>query len=340
MHRTSRLPGTLPARLWFATLLASIAHVACAAAATMDTPWMPRHTDTTMRVLSWNISREAFFKAGEKTGKLLAAAAPDILLLDEMPVSATPDSLAGFLDRTIPGSPWHVVIGQATGALERGSISSRWPLKRVERFDGLHYSQHDIQRWIEASGDHSERLRKTLPFGVAVAGAIANIEGRHILLVSFDLQCYGDSPDAWEETRRQVEARLIRAAIEDTLAAKRIDAVILGGDANNVRGDEVLRILQGNPADLTDTPAQREDSTDWTWDGRGTPFPSRKIDHNLHSTHLRVSQALVFDPEGWPDEWLDYYEVSRDWAGQISAHRPVVVDFSLNGSTMDNRPQR
>lgn len=329
MPGTMRLPGAAGSHPWLATLLVLIANIAFTTSATADSPWMPRQAHTTMRVLSWNISRQAFFRAGEKTQRLLAAMAPDILLLDEMPKSATPESIATFLDQAITGSPWHVVIGQATGGLERGSISSRWPLTRAVQFDGLHYRPSDARSWIEASGEHAERLRQTLPLGVAVAGAIANVEGMHVLLVSFDLQCCGDSPDAWEELRRLAEAQLIRGAIEATLAATPIDAVIIGGDANNVQGDEVLRILQGSPSDLADAPARREDGSNWTWDGRGTPFPSKKIDHILHSARLDVSDAFVFDPEGWPVEWLDHYGVQRDWAGQISAHRPVVVDFSL-----------
>jgi hypothetical protein len=290
---------------------------------------MPRHGDTTLRVLTWNVSREAFFDGGERTEHLLGATAADILLLDEMSKEATPTTLAALLDRALPGSPWHVVIGEPNGKLERGSISSRWPLQRAERFDGLHYQQRDIDRWIAAGGEHAERLRKTLPLGVAVAAAIAEIEGQHVLLVSFDLQCCGDSPKAWEESRRLVEARLIRQAIDATVAATKVDAIILGGDANNVQGDEVLRILQGSPPDLADSDARREDGSDWTWDGRGTPFQSKKMDHLMHSPSLRAVASRVLDPEGWPEAWLTRYGVQREWSGQVSAHRAVVVDLAL-----------
>jgi hypothetical protein len=291
--------------------------------------WMPRHGDTTLRVLTWNVSRKAFFDAGEHTEHLLASTAADILLLDEMSKEATPAMLAALLDRALPGSLWHVVIGEANGKLERGSISSRWPLRRAEQFDGLHYRQADMDRWIAAGGRHAELLRQTLPLGVAVAGAIAEIEGRQVLLVSFDLQCCGDSPESWEESRRLVEARLIRHAIDATVAAGKVDAIILGGDANNVQGDEVLRILQGSPPDLVDADARREDGSDWTWDGRGTPFQSKKMDHLMHSPSPHEMASRVFDPEGWPEAWLARYGVQREWSGQVSAHRAVVVDLSF-----------
>jgi hypothetical protein len=300
-----------------------------AASAPENPAWMPRHPDTTLRVLTWNVSRDAFFDGGEHTGRLLAATAANILLLDEMPKAATADSLAAFLDRALPGSPWHVVMGEPNGLSERGSISSRWPLLRAKPFDGLHYHQRDINRWIAASGTRAVRLRQTLPLGVAVAGAIAEVDGRHILLVSFDLQCCGDSAEAWEESRRLAEARLIRQAIDATMAATDIDAIILGGDANNVQGDKVLHILKGTPADLADSDARREDGSDWTWDGRGTPYPSRKIDHLMHSPSLRIVDSRVLDPEGWSETWLTRYGVQREWSGTISAHRAVVVDLAF-----------
>jgi hypothetical protein len=316
-------------RLVLATVLWLTGSSLAAASAPETQGWMPRHADTTLRVLTWNVSREAFFDGGEHTERLLAATAADILLLDEMPKTATPATLAAFLDHALPGSPWHVVIGESNGKLERGSISSRWPLMRAQRFDGLHYRQQDMERWIAAGGKHAELLRQTLPLGVAVAGAIAEIDGRHILLVSFDLQCCGDSPEAWEESRRLVEARLIRQAIDATAASTRIDAVILGGDANNVQGDEVLHILQGSPPDLADSDARREDGSDWTWDGRGTPFQSKKMDHLMHSPSLRIVDSRVLDPEGWPETWLSRYGVQREWSGMVSAHRAVVVDLAF-----------
>ena len=314
-------------------LLAVSLCVACSSLGVVSKPagaaWMPRHGDTTLRVLTWNVSREAFFEGGKRTEHLLAATAADILLLDEMSKDATPATLAAFLDRALPGAPWHVVIGAPNGKYERGSISSRWPLQRAAQFDGLHYQQDDIDRWIAAGGKNAELLRETLPLGVAVAGAIADIEGRHILLVSFDLQCCGDSPEAWEESRRRIEAHLIRQAIDATVATGKVDAIVLGGDANNVQGDEVLRILQGSPPALADADARREDGSDWTWDGRGTPFKSKKMDHLMHSQTLRVVDSRVLDPEGWPEAWLTRYGVQRDWSGQVSAHRAVVVDLSF-----------
>jgi hypothetical protein len=324
---------TSTTRLLLAAALGLFGYQVCAASAPESSAWMPRHADTTLRVLTWNVSREAFFDGGDHTERLLAASAADILLLDEMSVTATPDSLAALLDRALPGSPWHVVIGEPNGRLERGSISSRWPLLRAKSFDGLHYRESDMERWIAASGKHAELLRQTLPLGVAVAGAIAEIEGRHVLLVSFDLQCCGDSPEAWEESRRLVEVRLIRQAIDATVASTKIDAIILGGDANNVQGDEVLRILQGSAQDLADTDARRENGSDWTWDGRGTPFLSKKIDHLMHSPSLRVVDSRVFDPEGWPEAWLSRYGIQREWAGLVSAHRAVVVDMTFEGKS-------
>lgn len=300
-----------------------------AAQATSNAPvWMARDPDTGFRVLSWNVARRDFFADTERTGRLLNAAAPDVLLLDEMPLDATVDEVTEQLARALPGVRWHVVLGEPGGNRERGSISSRWPLVRAPRFDHLTYTEEQKRRWIERAGSHAARLRDTLHTGVATAGAIADIDGMRVLFVSFDLQCCGDDADAWEEERRQVEARLIRGAVDATLAEQAVDAVVLGGDANNVQNDTIIRILQGPHGDLANTAPQREDGTDWTWDGRGTPFASKKIDHLMHSANLVTLAARILDTEWWPDGLATALRLTSDASRRQSPHRPIVVDFA------------
>ncbi len=291
---------------------------------------MPRAQTAELRVLSWNVSRQRFFEEPQRTAGLLAAAAPDVLLLDEMPVDATVDAVREVLSRALPAAAWHVELGNPGGNRERGSISSRWPLQRIGHFDRLRYRLRDQRRWLAAAGEHAEELRKLLPRGVPAAGAIADIDGRRVLLVSFDLQCCGDSPQAFEEDKRQVEARLIRSAIAMTIVEQRPDAVIIGGDVNNVQGDAPLQILLGSVPGLVNLEVVREDGSDWTWDGRGTRFASKKIDHLLHGATLVALQARVLDTEGWPDSLLQSRQMQRDWSQRQSPHRPIVVDLRFD----------
>lgn len=290
-------------------------------------PWMPRAEGTTLRVLSWNVAREQFFESPERTARLLRQADPDVLLLDEMDPAATPEALTALLDSALPGLPWQAVLGREAGNRERGSIAARVPLRRVEAFDALHYRAADQADWIARGGAHAERLRRQLPNGVAAAAAIADYPGLRLLLVSFDLQCCGDSPDSWEERRRQREAALIRAAFDLTLAD--VDAAVVGGDANAVQGDAPLRLLSEGRPPLLEVAATREDGSDWTWDGRGTPFPSGRLDRLWVTPGVRVLQARLLDTEGWSERERRARGVREDDSRTQSPHRPIVADLAL-----------
>jgi hypothetical protein len=66
---------------------------------------------------------------------------------------------------------------------------------------------------------------------------------------------------------------------------------------------------------------------DWTWDGRGTPYPSRQIDYLLHSGRLEVLQARVFDSEDLSPERQLALGLPADLSRSLSPHRPIVVDL-------------
>lgn len=291
---------------------------------------MPRDATQSLRVLSWNVSRAQFFAQPERSVALLRLANADLLLLDEMPRDANPDAIRSLLEQVAAG-PWHVVLGGTGGNFERASVSARWPLQRVTRFDRLKYPKRAMRRWIRAAGEHAERLRESLPSGMAAVAAITEVDDRRLLLVSFDLQCCGDQAGAWEEDRRQVEAQLLWQAIEDTRREQRIDGVLLGGDVNNVQGDAVLDRLRGAGAHgaLTVVAATRADGSDWSWDGRDTPFASKRIDHLLHHGVLQLRQARLLDSEDFTAARAAALGVAVDWSRLQSRHRPIVADFSL-----------
>ena len=295
----------------------------------LESRWMPRAAGTDLRVLSWNVARQQFFADPARTTRLLRQAEPDVLLLDEMDPAVSEPELARFLDQALPGPPWQVVLGREAGNRERGSIAARRPLRREAVFDRLRYSQADQHRWIAAAGEQAERLRRQLPNGVAAAGATLELDGRRLLLVSFDLQCCGDSPQSWEEQRRQSEAALIRRAIDASFASGSA-LVIVGGDANAVQGNAPLQaIATGRPA-LHEVPALREDGSAWTWDGRGTPFPNGRLDYLWVSTGIRVLQAGLLDTEAWSPAQQAKRGVQEDDSRLQSQHRPIVADLSFD----------
>ncbi|MCK7592438.1 endonuclease/exonuclease/phosphatase family protein [Pseudomarimonas salicorniae] len=318
-----------PHRLILPTLLLLLAGLGLSPALAAPAAWLPRAEGTELRVLSWNVAREQLFANCSRSARLLQMAEPDVLLLDEMDPGVDAQALADWLDEVLPGAPWQVVLGREAGNRERGSIAARVPLQRVEAFDRLHYSEAEQADWIARAPQHAERLRRQLPNGVAAAAALARFGNRSVLLVSFDMQCCGDAPDGWEEARRRREAALIRAALE-TVFSSGVALAIVGGDANAVQGPEPLRRIAGSNPALESVEARREDGSDWTWDGRGTPFPSSKLDHLWVSPGVSALQARLLDSEAWSPALRSRLGVQEAWSREQSPHRPIVVDLLLS----------
>jgi endonuclease/exonuclease/phosphatase family metal-dependent hydrolase len=176
-------------------------------------------------------------------------------------------------------------------------------------------------------------VRASLEAGVAAVGGVIEIGSRRLLVVGLDLQCCGDSADSPQEQRRRFESRAIRGAIDAVADSLNVDAVLVGGDFNTVQGDAPVTLMQRGasvPISLREADARHrgEGAADWTWDGRGTPFPSRQLDYLLHSDGLRVVQAHIFDSEDLAPEQQKALNIDPDLSRSLSEHRPVVVDFA------------
>jgi len=292
--------------------------------------WLPRHPDTAFRMLVWNVSRASFFREQETARALLSAAAADLLLLDEMPGTTSEALIAAALPARPDG--WQVIYGVGGGAFERASIASTFDLQRVDAFDRLPYSDALVASWLGQAPERLQpRLIADLPAGVAAVGATLTVQGRRLLVVGLDLQCCGDTPESWEEEKRQVEAGAIRDAVLARFASGGLDAVLVAGDVNNVQGDQPLKILRGElDGELAldeVVPARRLSDATWTWDGRGTPFASKQLDHVLHSAALLPLQARILDSEDMDAAELAALGLAAGSSATVSAHRPIVVDF-------------
>ena len=298
--------------------------------ATAGAAWLPRHPDTQLRVLVWNVSRDSFFENAAGFRRVLTAVGADLLLLDEMPGNTEASAIARALP---PGEPrWNVVYGSAGGRHQRASVAAGFGLARIAAFDVLGYSPAQAADWRRRAPEHLlARLDDTLSGGVPTVGVVFEREGRRLLAIGLDLQCCGNQPGSWEEERRLAEAAAIRRALDATLADGGIDAVLLGGDLNLVAGTAPLQVLQGDggalPLQVVDV-RHRDGVSNWTWDGRGTPFPNGRLDYLLHSASLRVLQAQVFDSEGLSATEQQALDLPANLSATLSQHRPLVVDFA------------
>ncbi len=290
-----------------------------------------------VRILSWNISDDSFVTHPAEFRALVLRANADVLLLDEVSPLADIDRLNDVIAnlRSKDDEPWHVSVG-ASGGRQRNVIASRAPQESLPEFSSIiPYPEADR---LVIKEQMSPRARSnpgwSMDNGIPVNGALILSNDRRLLAVSADLQCCGGDHESWQEYRRRVEVREIRRRIRDVLARTPVDGIVLAGDFNSVNTNIPLVILMGpyDPPNASLIPAEiyhLDGSTAWTWDGRGTPFPSSALDYQLYSPQsLRVRKGFIVDSEDFLSEELADLGLQPETSSQLSNHRPLVVEYT------------
>ena len=297
---------------------------------------LPRAEGSDFRAVVWNVSRHKFFDQHQDYLVALRAIDADLLIFDEMPGDRNATDVVAVLEnlKSETGVDWQVAYG-SSGHNQRVVVALRGKLKPVRKFMRLPYPPSFVtwMRRLKLTPEQRARMDENLNAGIGAFAVEADIGGRRILTVGVDLQCCGDRDDAWEERRRLLESRIIRSLLNRVWTQRSPDAVIVAGDFNAVRGMKPVELMQASSGQagrrLEVAVARHANGVDaWTWDGRGTPFPSRAIDFMLHSRSLRVLQALVFDAETMSESQRARYGLDVGMFRSMSEHRPVVVDFA------------
>ncbi len=297
---------------------------------------LPRAQGSDFRALVWNVSGRQFFDHRDGYVAALRAIDADLLIFDELPGDRDGDDVLAILQslNAKDAGEWQVAYG-SSGGRQRVAIALRGPVAPLRQFQHLPYPPSFLawMRQLPFNPRQRQFLDENLAAGIGASAAEVRLGGRRLIAVGVDLQCCGDSDDAWEERRRRVEARSLRSVLERAWAARSPDAVIVAGDFNAVRGLRPVNLMQGDSGRperrLAIVDASHANGIDrWTWDGRGTPFPSRPLDFMLHSRALRVQMALVFDPETMSEDQRTRFGLDADAFRPLSEHRPIVVDFA------------
>lgn len=301
----------------------------------------PPKTSSGFTVLSWNISGDAFASHPHEFRALLAYANPDIVLLDEVDPNTTAAQLLAVLPPRESGShqdtvtnAWHISFGKS-GGRQRGVIASREPLEELQEFAEVVHYPGDARRQILQRMSPTDQVRwgPSMDSGIAVNGAIVLTGGRRLLVVITDLECCGDDPESWAELKRRVEAKEIRRVIRHIVQRVPIDGIVLAGDFNLV-STAIPLVLMTGPYDTPHSSLiaaelyHRDGVTTWTWDGRGTPFPSRPLDFQVYGPNaLRIAQGTVLDTEDITVSLLETHGLEAEWSIKLSNHRPLVVEY-------------
>jgi endonuclease/exonuclease/phosphatase family metal-dependent hydrolase len=288
------------------------------------------------RILSWNVSEDAFVENKPEFRALVKFNQPDILLLDEVSPGATEMLLREALPAIDAGSDqtWFIDFGHS-GGRQRGVVVSRYPLETVPEFDKqLPYPPADLA-YITEHMTEKERTYEnwSTTGGIAANAAIANLDSRRLLLVTLDMQCCGNDPASWQEYRRRVEATEIRRLVRQVLDRTKVDAVIVAGDFNLVATPVPIVIMSNPDRPPFSTLAtaeiyQIDGKSSWTWDGRGSQWPSRVMDFQLYSAQtIKLTSGFVFNSELLSTDDLEKLNFQPTTQKSLSDHLPLVVDY-------------
>lgn len=264
-----------------------------------------------VRVMSWNAERGVMLREAGSTSRILRASMPDIVLLQELTDSTSPDAVRRLLDRST-GQGWTVRVGAGGGDL-RCAVATTLPAEPVALLDPL------------PMPDRPDRQVRT-------AALLIEHPRGPLLAVSVHLKCCGRMGDR-SDTTRITEATAIQRAIVAAVKEHEPVGVIVAGDLNLVGSRTPLELLlRGTDADgseliAADARQPGEGRTNATWSDTGQPFVPGRLDYVLVSDDAwSVDQALVLNGEEMTSRaWLASGMLPADTL--ISDHFPVIVDL-------------
>ena len=298
-----------------------------------------------LRVVTWNVSSMSFRNNQDAFRRVVAALAPDVLLLDEIYFAVTREDLARFTrGLAAEGEAWSWWLASG-GGRQRTAVGARGREVGGESGMGrIGYRPGALERWLHAVGDEPEvpgmappsvLARAEAEGGLSATGAWVTVDGRDILFVPVDLQSagYDGSP---RDRLRELQARTLNEAIAVALSDRPGAGLVVAGDLNVVGSvrplDELRRGLGIGGRDLEVARLERlRDRSLATW--RSTwgedPFSPGRLDYLLYrEAVLQVERAFLFDAADLSASAREGLGILESDTGK-SDHLPLVVDFGV-----------
>ena len=296
-----------------------------------------------LRVVAWNVSSQSFLNNQDAFRRVVAALAPDVLLLDEIHFTVTPEDLVRFtqgLAADGEGWTWWLASG---GGRQRTAVGASGREVRGESGMGsIGYPPGALEGWLAEVGDEPEVPGMARPSilarveaegGLSATGAWVTVDGRDVLFVPVDLQSagYDGSP---RDRLRELQARTLKDAIAAAVDDRPGAGLVVAGDLNLVGSARPLDALRhglgvgGRDLEVARPERLRDRSlTTWRSTWGDDPFSPGRLDYLLYrAAVLRVERAFLFDA-------ADLSAAGRETLGILesdtekSDHLPLVVDF-------------
>jgi hypothetical protein len=286
-----------------------------------------RSPRTDLRIVTWNVGDRTPLRTPEPFRRTLRAAAPDVVLFDELNPAIDVAALRALLPAD---ADWTVVLG-AGGGRQRTAVASRLPLEPVPSLARVAYPDSLANlASLPMVRQMQQDLRSAAEDGIPTTGAIVTVQGRRILLVPLDLMCCGAVGGA-EDRARIMAADAVQQAVRQAIRSDALDGVIIGGDLNLVGSRTPLEVLlhgldpgNGDLEPVKSTTLNGASVSTWRSPG---PFPPGRLDWILLSpSSLEVNQAFVLDaamlaPDAQKAAGLEPTDTD------VTDHLPVVADL-------------
>ena len=303
--------------------------------------------------MAWNVSDQSFRTNADAFQRVVASLNPDVLLLDEVYYTVTPEDLqrfgegvsarVGALAREGEGA-WNWILAQG-GGRQRTAIGARGLAIRGEPgMARIDHAPGALEQWLARVGDQPEAPRMPPPSalaraeaagGLSATGAWVTVDGAEVLFVPVDLQSagYDGSP---RDRLRELQAGTLNSAITAALDTRPGAGLVVAGDLNLVGSARPLDTLRrglgvdGNDLEIARVERLRDRSlATWRSTWGPDPFSPGRLDYLLYRGGvLEVERGFLFDA-------ADMSESARETLGILesdtekSDHLPLVVDLRV-----------
>lgn len=267
---------------------------------------VPVRPNGTLRVMTLNVLKSGPVTRPDSFARLLNAATPDVVLLEEWDEGDATSVQAWFTTLVKSESGWHVLKPSGSSV----AIASRYPItalggpvEGVKKDDGSDWKVRYVAGKVNS------------PIGPVAVAAV-------------HLKCCG-SADSWEDQLRVREAKAISATF--AAAAKDVKVRVMGGDLNLVGSRPPLDAIRaGGDSDGSDMsvadPVVSGDHAMYTWIDWSTTFTPGRLDYLVYSdASTELVRSFVLDTSRLSDAALNAAGLSRS-DSLATDHRPVVVD--------------
>jgi len=323
------------------TAVGSYVFVTQPGASTRPPVTIPPKAEGAVRVAQWNVAVDRFATNPAGFAALLAEGAPDVVLLDELPGSVTPEDLTAFFDEEPLRSlgSWSFVLGES-GGVQRAAVAARdVAVRPAAALSTVPYPDDAVAVLVDMSteaptGQPRRYFEAEAGRGISAAGAWVDVGGRPTLFVVVDLQS-GGWDGSLQDRLRTLQGAVVRERILTELGESTAPLVI-AGDFNLVGSRQPLfqlsRSLDVDGSDLVPADARRlGERTYATWRNPRDRFTPGRLDFLLVSdAALTTTGAFVLAPEDLDDATLARLGLDRvGLYRSLSDHVPLFADVRL-----------